>query len=208
MKVFLDAHIHSRYSRATSREMTLENLSRFAAVKGLSLVGTGDFTHPKWLEEIGQTIVEDGDSGLYIIKQQVAPAVKFMLSAEVCTISTHAGERKRVHHVIWAPNIDTVKQVNDILQFCGSLDSDGRPILDLTPAHLVITDSARSPKMAARPTMRPKRAPKGKRPLPIHDMTATPTIMERVRPPTPPATVLPGLTRGISLVFPMRLPVR
>lgn len=137
MKIIADFHIHSRYSRASSDRMNLEEISRFAKIKGLNLVGTGDFTHPKWIAEINQTLVQDSDSGLYRVANNSSNQIRFILSGEVCTIFSVRGESKKVHHVILAPNIEVVNQINDALRKFGGLNTDGRPILDMTAAHLV-----------------------------------------------------------------------
>jgi len=128
-------HIHSRFSRATSEDMTLPNIARFARMKGLDVVGTGDFTHPKWLMELKGDLVEFEDSHLYVIRG--SEAVKFALSAEVNTVFEFRGNARKVHHVIMAPDFDVVDQINDAISGFGDLAADGRPTLDITPAHLV-----------------------------------------------------------------------
>ncbi len=137
MKVIADLHIHSRYSRATSERMSLTEISRFARIKGLNVVGTGDFTHPKWLGEIRDTLAEEQGTGLYKIASEPNSSVLFMLTTEVCTIFDFKNESKKVHHVILAPSVDTALQINDALRGDGDLGVDGRPTLNLTAAHLV-----------------------------------------------------------------------
>jgi uncharacterized protein (TIGR00375 family) len=136
MKVTADLHIHGRFSRATSEQMTIPEIARYAKIKGLNLVGTGDFTHPEWLKEIVQTTKPDADSGLLRLVNAESP-VRFMFTTEVCTIFDFKGESKKVHHVILSPNIETVTQIIEALKRHGDLASDGRPILDLTAPHLV-----------------------------------------------------------------------
>ncbi len=130
-----DLHIHGRYSRATSEQMNLREIARFGKIKGLTLIGTGDFTHPLWLKEIQETLTPDTE-GLYKIAD-TQDSVKFMLTTEVCTIFDYKGDSKKIHHVILTPNIDVAKQINAALQKHGDLGSDGRPILDMTAPQLV-----------------------------------------------------------------------
>jgi uncharacterized protein (TIGR00375 family) len=136
MKVTADLHIHGRYSRATSEQMSIPEIAKYAKIKGLNLLGTGDFTHPQWLSEIKEATVADGDSGLFKLVNSDS-AVRFMLQTEVCTIWDYGGESKKVHHVILTPTLETAQQVNERLQNYGSLSSDGRPILNASAAQLV-----------------------------------------------------------------------
>jgi len=136
MRAIADLHIHGRFSRATSEQMSIPEIARYAKIKGLNLVGTGDFTHPDWLKEIIETLVPDGDSGLFKLANEVS-SVRFMLQTEVCTIFDFKGESKKVHHVILTPWLETVEQINERLQSFGSLGSDGRPILNMPAAQLV-----------------------------------------------------------------------
>jgi uncharacterized protein (TIGR00375 family) len=137
LKVTADLHIHGRYSRATSSQMSLGEIARFSKIKGLNLVGTGDFTHPEWLKEIRQTLTADADSGLLRIAGNPASPVRFMLTTEVCTIFDYGGESKKVHHVILAPSLEAVDQINERLKRFGDLASDGRPILNMTAPQFV-----------------------------------------------------------------------
>ena len=136
-RVYADLHIHSRFSRASSERMNIEEIARFANIKGLNIVGTGDFTHPKWLLELRQTLVQDSDSGLYSIVSNPSSKIRFMLTSEVCTIFNADNESKKVHHVILAPNLEAVAQINEALTRFGELGADGRPILNMTAEHLV-----------------------------------------------------------------------
>ncbi len=137
MRIIADLHIHSRFSRASSERMSIEEIARYAGIKGLNLVGTGDFTHPKWLRELRQTLVQDSDSGLYSFISNPASEVKFMLTSEVCTIFNADNESKKVHHVILAPNLEAVAQIDEKLERFGDLEADGRPILNMTAEQLV-----------------------------------------------------------------------
>jgi uncharacterized protein (TIGR00375 family) len=136
MRVIADLHIHGKYSRATSEQMSIPEIAKYAKIKGLNLLGTGDFTHPKWLEEINQTLTADGDSGLFKLATADSP-VRFMLQTEVCTIFDYKGESKKIHHVILTPWIETAEQINERLQSFGNLRSDGRPILQVSAPQLV-----------------------------------------------------------------------
>jgi uncharacterized protein (TIGR00375 family) len=120
-----DFHIHSKYSRATSTEMDVEHLSRFAEIKGITLLGTGDFTHPFYLAELKQQLQPLGN-GLFVHGE-----TKFILTAEVCNNFHSGGSGKRMHTLIFAPSFETVESINARLQGYGKLGSDGRPQLKL-----------------------------------------------------------------------------
>jgi len=137
LRVIADLHIHSRFSRATSERMSIEEIARFARIKGLNLVGTGDFTHPQWLKELGDSLVPKPDMGLYGVTKNPEIPVYFMLTTEVCTIFTFGNEVRKIHHVILAPSMEVAAQINDRLSKYGSLSSDGRPTLGVDAAHLV-----------------------------------------------------------------------
>ncbi|MFA5177419.1 MAG: endonuclease Q family protein, partial [Candidatus Omnitrophota bacterium] len=130
MEFIADFHIHSKYSRATSRNMDIQNLSEWAKLKGISLMGTGDFTHHLWLEELKHAL-EDCANGLYQHK-----GVNFILTAEVSSIYSKKGRTYRIHNVIIAPSFKSVDKINDRLSRLGNLASDGRPILGLDAAEL------------------------------------------------------------------------
>ena len=136
MRVIADLHIHGKYSRATSEQMSIPEIAKFARIKGLNLVGTGDFTHPQWLKEIKETLTSEQESGLYKLATAYSP-VRFMLQTEVCTIFDYKGESKKVHHVIFTPSLETAVQINERLARFGSLSRDGRPTLDTSASQLV-----------------------------------------------------------------------
>jgi uncharacterized protein (TIGR00375 family) len=117
--------------------MTLKEIAKWAKIKGLQLVGTGDFTHPAWLEEIKETLVPDGDSGLYQLAGGLEPSVRFMLTSEVCTIWSTGGKCRKVHHCILSPSIEIVEQINATLAKRGNLKADGRPIFGMTAPELM-----------------------------------------------------------------------
>jgi uncharacterized protein (TIGR00375 family) len=137
LKIIADLHIHSRYSRATSPRMSISEIARFAKIKGLNLVGTGDFTHPKWLREIQETLVPEPGTDLYRVAGNADSPVHFMLTTEVCTIFNFENETKKVHHVILTPSMETAVQINEALKRYGDLGADGRPMLNMTASHLV-----------------------------------------------------------------------
>ncbi len=120
-----DFHIHSKYSRATSKEMEISSLAKWAKIKGVSMLGTGDFTHPLWLAEL-KTKLKVADYGVYSYEN-----VYFMLTTEVSNIYFKAGRTRKVHNIIFAPNFKIADEVNKVLGEYGALSSDGRPILSL-----------------------------------------------------------------------------
>lgn len=120
-----DLHIHSRYSRATSKDMDLSSLARWAKIKGISMLGTGDFTHPAWLAELKANLAES-DDGAYVYD-----GVYFMMTAEVSNIYFKAGRTRKVHNIIIAKDFKTVEEINKYLSGYGTLSSDGRPMLGL-----------------------------------------------------------------------------
>ncbi len=137
LRVIADLHIHGRYSRATSQSMRIEEIARFAKIKGLNLVGTGDFTHPKWLNELQESLVQDPETGLFKVAKNPELPVYFMVTAEVNTVFSFEGEVKKVHHVILAPDMATAIQINERLANYGDLTADGRPTLNLSAPQLV-----------------------------------------------------------------------
>jgi len=137
LRVIADLHIHGRYSRATSQKMCIEEIARFARIKGLNLVGTGDFTHPKWLKELQETLVTETGTGLYKVAKHPESPVYFMITTEVSTIFSFENEVKKVHHVILTSSIETAVQTNDRLAKYGGLAVDGRPTLNMDASHLV-----------------------------------------------------------------------
>lgn len=135
MKQFVaDFHIHSRYSRATSKNLTLEELDRVAAEKGVGVLGTGDFTHPLWFAELEKEL-EEAEPGLY--KRKGSPwGTRFLLTCEVASIYSKGGAVRRVHTLLFAPSLAVARSINTALSKVGNLHSDGRPILGLDIAEL------------------------------------------------------------------------
>jgi uncharacterized protein (TIGR00375 family) len=117
--------------------MRIEEIARFAKIKGLNLVGTGDFTHPKWLKELQETLIQEADTGLYKVAREPDSPVYFMVTTEVSTIFTFEGEVKKIHHVILTPDIETAIQINERLAKYGDLTVDGRPTLNMSASQLV-----------------------------------------------------------------------
>jgi len=117
--------------------MSIAEITRFARLKGLNLVGTGDFTHPKWLEELRRELVEVQGASLFKPFKEPQSNPHYMITGEVATIFTYEGDIKKIHHVILTPSLETAAQINDSLARYGNLASDGRPILDMTAPQLV-----------------------------------------------------------------------
>lgn len=130
MEFVADFHIHSKYSRATSKDMDVEHLAYWAKLKGIKLIGTGDFTHHLWLEELRGKL-EDTGNGLYEYK-----GINFILSSEISSIYSKNNRGYRIHNIIFAPSFKTVDKINARLAGIGNLASDGRPILGLDAAEL------------------------------------------------------------------------
>ncbi len=138
MQYIADLHIHSRFSRATSKDMTLENIDRWAQLKGITVIGTGDFTHPVWLKEIKEKLVPAED-GLFKLRSPspdyVPPScrksVRFLLSAEISNIYSKNGRLRKLHNLILVPTIEDASKINTKLSHIGNLSSDGRPILGM-----------------------------------------------------------------------------
>lgn len=124
--IIADLHIHSKYSRATSKNLDIENLEKWAKIKGVNLLGTGDFTHPSWLKELKEKLTDNGE-GILLTKNNFP----FLLQTEISLIYTQDGKGRRVHHIILAPNLDIVEQIREYLLKKGRIDYDGRPIFKI-----------------------------------------------------------------------------
>ncbi|MGC1214673.1 MAG: endonuclease Q family protein, partial [Micromonospora sp.] len=148
-----DLHIHSKYSRACSRDLTLPNLGWWARRKGIAVLGTGDFTHPAWYEHLRETL-HPAEPGLYRLSPEAerdiarrlpprlageaeTDQVRFMLSVEISTIYKRDDRTRKVHHLIYLPDLDAVARFNTALGRIGNLGSDGRPILGLDSRDLL-----------------------------------------------------------------------
>ncbi|MCX6778747.1 MAG: endonuclease Q family protein, partial [Candidatus Magasanikbacteria bacterium] len=134
--IIADLHIHSRYSRACSPQLTIENIAKWCQIKGVNLVSTGDFTHPAWFAEIKANLTEDGSGLLYL--KTGAKEVKFVLGTEVSAIYSQGGKTRRVHLCLFFPSIKSVEKFNAELQGRGkNLKSDGRPILGMSAKEIL-----------------------------------------------------------------------
>ncbi|MDR1318281.1 MAG: UvrD-helicase domain-containing protein, partial [Treponema sp.] len=167
MRIIADLHIHSRYSRATSSKLTPPHLDRWAQIKGIDLVGTGDCTHPRWLAELREQF-EDAEEGLYVLKEKIrrdfasgraveeelprpgaalpdgvggtdnpAPAPRFVLTGEISTIYKRDGKTRKVHHLVMLPDFRAAAAFQTRLERVGNIVSDGRPILGLDSRDLL-----------------------------------------------------------------------
>ena len=139
MKMIADLHIHSRFSMATSKEGTPENLDFWARKKGISLIGTGDFTHPVWREELKERLVSEGN-GLYRLRDAYVKeesrkfpgeGTRFVVSGEISSIYKKNGKTRKVHNVILLPSLEAADAMAQRLEKIGNIHSDGRPILGL-----------------------------------------------------------------------------
>jgi PHP family Zn ribbon phosphoesterase len=143
-----DLHVHSKYSRATSRDLDLEHMAWWAARKGIGVIGTGDCVHPVWLAEIRDKLVPAG-GGLFRLKPELegqiwktlspscAAPVHFMLSVEISTIYKKGDRTRKIHHLIYATDFEAVDRLAASLGRIGNIASDGRPILGLDSRDLL-----------------------------------------------------------------------
>lgn len=135
MKFIADFHIHSKYSRATSKEMDLENLDKWAKIKGIEIVGTGDFTHPFWLKELKEKL-EIAEPGLFKLKKSNSKT-RFILTTEVSCIYLKLNRLRKIHIIIFSPSFEICDKINARLSWYGNLEADGRPTLKLDAKELV-----------------------------------------------------------------------
>jgi uncharacterized protein (TIGR00375 family) len=146
MKIIADLHIHSKYSRAVSRDMTLENIDLWARKKGIGVMGTGDFTHPLWFREIREKL-EPVEPGLYKLKERFllkngakrgdSAETRFILTTEIANIYSKEAKTRRIHNLIFAPSVEAAGKINSKLQWIGNLKADGRPMLGLDSKRLL-----------------------------------------------------------------------
>jgi len=152
MRFVADLHIHSKYSRATSRDMDVENLNKWAKIKGIKVLGTGDFTHALWIKEL-KSKLEPAEPGLFKMKKKIRSSLvnddwlpnnthrqdegtRFLLSSEISCIYSKNNRTRKIHIVVLAPDFSTVEKINTRLGWIGNLKSDGRPILGLDAKEL------------------------------------------------------------------------
>ena len=148
MEFIADLHIHSKYSRATAKNLDLENLHIAAQCKGISVIGTGDFTHPSWFAEISEKLVP-AEAGLYKLKDELARVcdlqvpgacrqpVRFMLTAEISNIYKKTDRTRKNHNLVFVPDLETAQKFSASLDKIGNIHSDGRPILGLDARDLL-----------------------------------------------------------------------
>lgn len=148
MNYIADLHVHSPYSRATSPESTLAGLAGWAGIKGIQVIGTGDFTHPGWFRHLKEHL-EPAEPGLFKLKDEAAivsplagiapfPApVRFLLSAEISSIYKRHGVVRKVHNLLYVPDFASAERMNGRLAGIGNIESDGRPILGLDSRNLL-----------------------------------------------------------------------
>lgn len=132
MKFFSDLHLHSKYARGCSKDLVLEQIAFYSKLKGLNLLGTGDFTHPQWLKELKLKLKEVG-YGIFTFSQNIY----FILTSEINLVFVRQGQVKRMHILLSVPDFDTVEKLNKVLKRFGNLESDGRPTLSLDVKELI-----------------------------------------------------------------------
>jgi uncharacterized protein (TIGR00375 family) len=145
MKIIADFHLHSKYSRATSRDMDLEHVFQAAQERGINVVGTGDFTHPEWLRELKNKL-EPAEEGLYKLKDQKEnkkvldknqDLTRFIITGEISNIYTRNGRGRRVHNLVVLSSLEAAEKVSNALSWQGNIKSDGRPILGMDSEELL-----------------------------------------------------------------------
>jgi len=150
MRIIADFHLHSKYSRATSSNMDIENMSRWAKIKGVNVLGTGDFTHPLWLKELKEKL-EEAENGLYKLKKKNflnkynnlwsnfnnQDELRFILTTEISCVYSKNNKTRKIHLVILAPSFEMVEKINSYLSWVGNLKADGRPILGMDAKELL-----------------------------------------------------------------------
>lgn len=145
MQIITDFHIHSRFARACSKYLTLPNIEAWARVKGIHLMGTGDFTHPVWLNEITEQI-EEASVGIYKLKDkfrtdlpykvQNSREVRFIITSEISTIWSQDNRLRRMHTIVVAPNLEFAQKFSDNLRPIAKLGADGRPVIGMSAREL------------------------------------------------------------------------
>ena len=151
MEFVADLHIHSRYSRATSKDLNIASLAAWSRIKGIHVLGTGDFTHPAWFRQLKETL-EPAEPGFYRLQDTVrrdhsslllsdiggeAIPTRFVLTAEISCIYTKAGQVRKVHHILFSPDFASAERISTRLAAIGNIGSDGRPILGLDSRDLL-----------------------------------------------------------------------
>lgn len=134
MRFIADFHIHSKYSRATSKNMDLENLDKWAKIKGIKVLGTSDFTHPEWFRNLKEKL-EPTEQGLYKLRNSTGET-RFILTSEISCIYSKNNRVRKIHILIFSPSFEICEKINTQLGWIGNLKSDGRPILGLDAKEL------------------------------------------------------------------------
>ncbi|MBT3539138.1 DNA helicase UvrD [Candidatus Parcubacteria bacterium] len=136
MEKILDLHIHSKYSRACSRDLELPSIAQACEIRGIDIVTTSDFTHPVWFEHMKESLVEDTE-GIYKLKDD-SSKTRFVIGTELSCIKKHKDKTRRIHVLAFAPSLEVAEKFNNVLREMGfNLKSDGRPILGLTVKQLL-----------------------------------------------------------------------
>jgi len=147
MKFVADFHLHSKYSRATSKDMDLENLDKWAKIKGIKVLGAGDFTHPEWFKNLKEKL-KPAEEGLFQFKKNRAgnnSETRFILTTEISCVYSKGGRVRKIHIIVFAPSFEIVEKINTHLGWIGNLKADGRPILGLDAKELleIVLDASR-----------------------------------------------------------------
>ena len=135
MQFIADFHLHSKYSRATSRDMDLENLDKWAKIKGIKVLTVGDCIHPEWFKNLKEKL-EPAEPGLFKLKDVENNQTRFILTTEVSCIYSKRGRVRKIHIIIFTPSFEIVEKINTHLGWIGNLRADGRPILGLDSKEL------------------------------------------------------------------------
>lgn len=149
MHLIVDLHVHSHYSRATSKNMNLEGMYKWGKIKGINIIGTGDFTHPLWFKEL-QEKLEPSEDGLFKLKTEISEEIdkelpksirgnliRFILTVEISNIYKKNDKVRKLHNVLVVPSFEAVAEINSRLAKIGNLKADGRPILGLDSKELL-----------------------------------------------------------------------
>lgn len=136
MRIIADLHLHSRFSRACSQDLTLENNALWCEKKGVNVLGTADFTHPAWFAEL-ESKLEEAEQGLYRLKSGAHPNMRYMLTTELAQIYKRGGKVRRVHNIVLVPSLSAVRKINAWMDANGlNRRSDGRPIIGVDSEEL------------------------------------------------------------------------
>jgi PHP family Zn ribbon phosphoesterase len=140
MKFFADFNIHSKYSRGTHPDMEIPTLAKWAKLKGLGLLGTGDFTHPQWLVELKKFLKPSSGRGVYEFED-----VRFLLTTELVCVYSRGGRTYKINHLVFAPHFSGADKIIDALEHIGDLETEARPSVNLSAEDLVKTVLSASP---------------------------------------------------------------